>query len=792
MWTFIYYLALTLLTIALQPRPEKPKAASVEDFEVPTADENRSRPVLYGLDDITGPNVIYYGHLKVKKIKKRSGFKKVTVGYKYYLGMHFALSYQVDELREIRVGDRQVWAGSLSSGAGTISKSDIFGGKDREGGIEGSFAFLAGGSSQGVDSYLASRFGSQCPAFRGGASFVWKRGYVGTTPYLKNWAFRLYRTAIKPDGTPQWYAAKASIGTDMNPAHIIRECFTERYAMGYPEASINDAELTAAADTLFDEGFGLSMQWVRSEPINEFVDRILEIIGGVRTEDKTTASIGIKLIRDDYDPDLLDLIDESQIVSVDRFERRAWGDEVNQIQVVYYDPATRKETVVTVEDSASIERLGKPVPQKLTYKSIRSYDLAKRVGARELKTISAPVTKATLTFDRNGKRYARGGLFRYAPARVNLPPIVFRIMEMSHDESTGYVTMEVIEDIFSLPDTVYLASQPSIWTDPITAPVAVATQQAIEASYWDVIRDHEAGIIAGYPADFGIAHLMAISPQADAYAYDLLTVDANPGTNPYVYIEEAPYTPSATLTAGISRTAVAAIPIENGDGIDDVEIGSVAYIGDEMVVINGITLINDAEATLDVGRGVVDTVPVAHLAGERIWFPNDTYYGESGVESTGETIYMKAITKNSQGELDEAGALEATVVLDQRYQRPYPPGLIRFNGSAWPSVETGDLVITWAHRDRISQGTSLADQDQASIGPEAGTTYTIRIIDPTGPTTAHTEAGLSGTTWTYTQVARQADFGGVGPHDIMVEIESLRDGLTSRQMHSFNITVNDV
>lgn len=86
----------------------------------------------------------------------------------------------------------------------------------------------------------------------------------------------------------------------------------------------------------------------------------------------------------------------------------------------------------------------------------------------------------------------------------------------------------------------------------------------------------------------------------------------------------------------------------------------------------------------------------------------------------------------------------------------------------------------------------LVDQAQASIGPEAGTTYTMRIVDPTGPTTLHTEAGLSGTAWTYTQADRQTDFGGVGPHSVRVEIESLRDGLTSLQMHQIELTVSDV
>jgi hypothetical protein len=583
------------------------------------------------------------------------------------------------------------------------------------------------------------------------------------------------------------------IGDDMNPAHIIRESLTQSFAMGYPDSLVDDTLFTAAADTLYDEGFGLSMQWVRSEPIDDFINRVLEIIAGVRTENKATGQIGIKLIRDDYTPANLVHFDESNVRTLDRFERRAWGDTINKMQVSFYDPTIRNESVVTLHDIGNYNRQNRVVGQKREYKGISSYTLASQVCARELKTAAAPLSKLSLTVDRTGVKLSRGELFRFSWASLNIVDTVYRVLEIDHGELTdGTVTIEAIEDIFAMPNNVYIQSQASEWTNPVSDPVAVTTQLAIEASYWDVIRDYEAGIISGFAADFGIAHLLAAAPLNSAYGYDLWATDTNPAVSDYLYIEESSFTPTATLAADINRTVTANIPIANGQSIEGVQVGTIAYIGDEAVKITAINLTSDSEGTIDVGRSVVDTVPQTHTLGDRIWFPNDTYYGESSVESDGETIYMKALTKTGAGTLAEAAALEASVLLDQRYQRPYPPGLVELNGTAFPATTDGDIVITWAHRDRLTQGATLVDHTQASIGPEAGTTYTIRIIDPAGPTTLHTESGLTGTTWTYTQVARQADFGGVGPHSVRIEIEALRDGLTSRQMHSMDVTANDL
>ncbi|MRE90953.1 MULTISPECIES: hypothetical protein [unclassified Stenotrophomonas] len=87
--------------------------------------------------------------------------------------------------------------------------------------------------------------------------------------------------------------------------------------------------------------------------------------------------------------------------------------------------------------------------------------------------------------------------------------------------------------------------------------------------------------------------------------------------------------------------------------------------------------------------------------------------------------------------------------------------------------------MQWAHRDRILQADQLVDTTQGNIGPEPGTTYTVRWY--LAGALVRTQATISGTTDTYTPPA------GRGGKQIRVEVEAIRDGYRSWQIqqHTF-------
>lgn len=75
-FTYIAILVVSaLISYALAPKPPAPKPASIQDFDVPTAEEGRPIPVVFGTVTITGSNVVWYGDLSAEAIRKKGGKK---------------------------------------------------------------------------------------------------------------------------------------------------------------------------------------------------------------------------------------------------------------------------------------------------------------------------------------------------------------------------------------------------------------------------------------------------------------------------------------------------------------------------------------------------------------------------------------------------------------------------------------------------------------------------------------------------------------------------------------------
>ncbi len=70
MWVQIAIMVLSaVISYMLAPKPPVPKAAALGDFQVPTAEQDRAIPVIFGRVKVTGPNVVWYGDLFTIAIK---------------------------------------------------------------------------------------------------------------------------------------------------------------------------------------------------------------------------------------------------------------------------------------------------------------------------------------------------------------------------------------------------------------------------------------------------------------------------------------------------------------------------------------------------------------------------------------------------------------------------------------------------------------------------------------------------------------------------------------------------
>lgn len=76
MWWFVAALVIgAVYAYSQTPKTQTQKPAGLSQISAPTAEEGREIPVLFGTRDIPSANVVWYGDLKTKAIKKSGGKK---------------------------------------------------------------------------------------------------------------------------------------------------------------------------------------------------------------------------------------------------------------------------------------------------------------------------------------------------------------------------------------------------------------------------------------------------------------------------------------------------------------------------------------------------------------------------------------------------------------------------------------------------------------------------------------------------------------------------------------------
>lgn len=702
--------------------------------------------------------------------------KSVTVGYRYYMGIQYAICYgPVDALLGVEVDSRVAWTGNVTTtSTAQINAPGLFGGDKKEGGIQGPLYVGMGDASQAKNSYLVSRLGSNIPAYRGLLTAVFNGMVSAMNPYIKPWAFRVKRITQGWDGGV-WYSAKAAIGNNMNPAHIVYECLTNReWGMGYPSTMLDSASFTAAADTLHAEGFGLSLIWNRSEKIRKFIGTVLQHIGGALQVDRKTGLFRLTLIRADYSIGSLPVIDVSN-ATLESWQRAAWGETANEITVVYTDPGTGKDRVVTVQDLANIDVQGATINRKANYPGITSDSIALRVAMRDLQQASTPLTKAKVKVNRDAWAWLPGDVVRLTWATMGIDA-AYRVTSINWGTlQDNTITVDLAEDIFGLPQSSYGDQEPVGWQEPASLPAASPNRLVTETPYYELATRLSAADFAQVDATDCFLDVLARRPSSDALDYDLWTAAGSAA------LAEGPggsHPTTAITTAALIAEETSVISV---DSLDDLLIDPPTIGG--FVVINGEYMRLDAydvnAKTVTAARGVLDTVPQAHASGSILWFAYN-YTGRDGVTYLpGDVVKIKVQTKTGRGELDIASAPQDTYTMAQRQARPYPPGLFRINSLNRPAtLEGSPIPVSWAHRNRLTQTASLIAQGEASITPEAGTTYELELRRISDNALLASATGVTGTS---------SSLSPTGDGFVRLTLKAKRDGLDSwqSQTHEF-------
>lgn len=679
---------------------------------------------------------------------------KPTIGYRHYFGLYMGESLPNDYLAAIDVGGEVAFEGEFSgSGTININKPMLFGGDKKEGGIVGTLTIRQGEATQMPDPYLQSQVPGPWPAGRGLCTTIYN-GQVGAmNPYIKLWKKR-WGAFFAGWTTPVWQPTLLKIGRGKNPMHILYQCFTDlEWGIGFSTTQIDEASFLAAAQTLHSESFSLCLPYRRSTPIAEYIEIINNHIGGQWATHPRTGKITYRLFRADYDVATLPLIDESNIVKMESWQTALLDSGTNEVTVVGRDPVTNKDISATYQNPANVQAQGRVVAAKKQFPGLWNDDLLTRVAARETIAASMLLSRIKVTVKRDLWGVKRGDVLAISWARKGIVRMPVRVLEVDEGTRTdSKIGLLLIEDISGMAQTSYVKPSVSMWVPPDTTPKPVAAQRVYEASYRDLSGYLRAADLAILSADAGYVVALGARPAGVSYNF---VIESRTGAAEFQEVGSGDFSATGLLATALSLTSTS-ITLTSARELGLVKVGTEIIIGAEHCRVDAI---NATTATATIARGCVDTVPVPHAAGTRVWF-SDIYLGADSTEYLdGETVDLKLLSRTQRGTLDRALATTASVTLDQRQYRPYPPGQLRINGTAYPASITGPLVVSWAHRNRLLQADQLVDTQGGSIGPEAGTTYTVRLYDQTG-TLRRTATGVTGTSYTWDNEITDSGLGG--------------------------------
>ena len=803
----ITFLLSTLLGELLRPSPHSPAARPPPDqstFKFPTVSAGRPVQVVYGTVRQEGVNILWWGNYRtiavVSTQKVKTGlFSKKTIttvtGYRFFFTIAVSLGHAgVQNVRQFLVEEKTAWSGNLTPGTSTsVNAPNLFGGLDKDGGYVGGLWFRSGTLLA-----IAAASGQSSIGYQNLSYMTWD-GEIGTNPFIRRWSFISQR---KPN------ALGASHVNGCNPVELFYDVLTNPlYGASMAAGDIDTTNFQAVGAVLAAEGLGLSFEWDQRRRVNDFLSDQYKVIDAVGFVSHLTGLYTLKLVRADFSIGSIPSFDASSISEVKGFARTAWDQTVNEVKVVWTNPARGyKEDTAQAQDLANFQIQGRIVSTQLQFPQITTAGTAAAIAWRELKSGSYPLAKCTFIMNRTAYKLQPGDAFKVAWAPLGITSMVFRATRIKLGQlRDGKIEVEAIQDVFSTEASQFAAPTSTTWIAPLSSATPVTVQTTLEVPYQYFADDPERDPL-NVPSENRIM-LLTAKPSGST-----ITAETQERISPATEWETDRgrfdgFPPTGTLrdpygaSYGLDGSATLVVQATNGfEAVADAasysamlaENVNLVLLGTELLAFQDVTDNLDGTYTLNqVVRGAWDTVPTTHSVGDRLWV---FYYGRSvTIPAFGDTdvVDLRQVPATPIDVLDPTLATPITHPITRRSVRPYPPGNVKLNGVAAPVYPPatnadylhGDLSVTWSHRNRLGQTGLVRQDDAANYGPEAGTTYTVRIRNGSD-TLIRTDTGLTGTSYSRTWAQLQADNGGTPLDTLRIELESVVGALTSAQFQT--------
>lgn len=717
--------------------------------------------------------------------------KQKVVEYRLSVHMGFCLGV-VTKLLGVYVDDKTAWEGEVvENGIIDVNQPNLFGGPSKQGGLVGSIYALLGGPNQEFPEELARRYGlttDTSPGFRGFMSLFFvangaysdpptqgnpidPAGLFGSTPprppatgFISGAFNHIFdpvtqaaeivggflwstnnpvvaqtvkaRVLMKPAGLdPDLALIDGPVYQDANPAHIIYDVYRDPDGMGESAGAMDLEAYNYAAQVLYNEGFGLSLKWVKPTTSQDFINKVLAHIQGEAFLHPQTGLHTIKLLRDDYDVGSLPHITPDN-ANLSDFSRRLAPDIINAVTVQYTEPTGETTPTVTVHDLGSIDALGETNPTTNTYEGIRKTQLALDVASRDVRAAVAPLISCTAVVDRSMWKLVPGDVVLMSWPEYGITNAVMRVGKVGYGKpGDSKITIPLLQDIFSLEKRPVTTDTGPGFVNPSTLPTAMLAASAFTTPYYF----NQTGILQSQFFDLHYpevtAFTLAYHNDYDVVGYELVYTNIQPNGSSLLVGAPKPIIEYSMLDADMPQAEQSVIPrgiILNPDR--GPRAGGFVFIGDEDGYQEICLVLGSPDGDWVVKRGILDTTPKSWGAGTSIWWVNagQRIVDDKTVRAAGEVVEYQMLTRTSQGLLALEDAPVVDYTLTDRPYLPLRPANCKINGHGFSVTHlTGDvsLVFSWATRNRTLEEGQILFWGDAAVPPEYKQKTLVTIYD---------------------------------------------------------------
>jgi len=782
MWQTLILIIVSIALALLAPKPkiENAKKQNLDPTLLPRASESDPIPHIFGRVRLRGPNCIYYGFFHAEPVKKKVPSikfwkkKKVIVSYKYYITMDLALCSGPNVRLHKVISDKKVLYNQTKTGSNyslTLKRGEDF---------NANCQFYDGSFNQSANAYINSKLATlpanattglkpRVPSYNGISHIVMKDAFIGEFPQMADLSFELSRYS-NPLGLSNSVNV-SSDGYDMNIVSIMYEIMTDSWnGINNSATDIDIPSFKAAAiKTAAENNFGSLIVSAPSTG-SEVIKELLRQIDAVMYQDPTTGKIVLKLIRNDYDLDNAQIMDESNITFIQSFSSSSLINKYNQIRVKYTKrDKNYEEGFASLQNPSNINTQRRLVTLDIGFPACYNKRLANVLCAREMSQLSHSLYSVVMETNRQGSSLLPGDVFIMNWDDYGISNLVMRVKSVNLGRlQDNRVTIEAVQDRFASDAIVFDNFDEESTVDEA---INLTPQDSTSNRVWELPRnfikqDDDLSVLTFPASSFGAAFFAV---PANSYHTSLRTTTSTSNfTTSQLSSDFFSFPPTAKLKGNLpigfanKDKVIAALPIIDlalGDytldlySLQDIrDSGGFFLIGNELFAYEDASIDGNGNAILlRVHRAMSDTVSEAHSANDRIWFFDDTTAFSNSYIPSAATRKFRFISRTPSSAQSPADAPVVAFNGTRRREKPLPPDYITVNGfraiSSGGVNSSASMTVAWRRRNNDNpQFYLFNDPDDPQ---EAGTTYTVSWVfkNTVGASVSTgSTAGLTGTT----------------------------------------------